>query len=65
MQLDVKFGEWERKFGGAFGTAEWLNDEEMQKTLWHVRAGDRDDGKDVREDLGCSVEGQTSKGLAW
>ena len=49
-ELDVKFGEWERKFGGAWGQhASWIQGEEKNKTYWHVRPAERDDETDGQE----------------
>lgn len=65
--VDAKFGEWERKFGGAYGVGvSWLEDEERLKTCWAVRAGERDDGLDAG-DLGCVVRqvARGKGGLAW
>ena len=46
-ELDVKFGEWERKFGGAFGAHEaWISNEEKNKSFWQVRPSERDDAGD-------------------
>jgi hypothetical protein len=46
-ELDVKFGEWERKGSG-------FAEEQSKKSFWKVRPGLRDDGADVEEE-GCVI----------
>jgi len=51
-ELDVKFGEWERKVAGF--AAGIVAEEQRQKSFWKVRPGLRDDGADVKEE-GCVI----------
>jgi len=53
-ELDVKFGEWERKGG-------FIEEEQRKRSFWKVRPGLRDDGADVEEE-GCVITCVTGYG---